>query len=54
MELETNEALAHVAQNLSELFPWKVFLVMLSMLVDADQTEEARLIMTFPPLPIIS
>lgn len=54
MELETNEALAHVPQSLSELFPWKVFLAMLSMLVDVDHTEEARLIMISPPSPIVS
>lgn len=54
MELETNEALVRVAQGLSELFPWKVFLVMLSVLVDADHNEEARLIMIFPHCILIA
>lgn len=51
MELETNEALAHVAQSLSELFPWKVFLVMLSMLVDADPYGRGKTNYDFPSPP---
>lgn len=50
MELETNEALVHEAQSLSQLFPQKAFLAMLSILVDADHTQEAKTNYDFSPI----